>query len=177
MPIIFITGVSGSGKSAVHEELLERGFEAYDTDKDKISSYFNIKSGEEVFTDPKNRIDRSEQWYREHEWRINLQHIESLRVNEGKKLIFVCGMSSNRLEIATMCDMFITLLADPETLKKRIVHRRKSYGKQPHEMKRILESQIKKLNEDHKAGSKIIDASNSISKIVDDIITLVQEKF
>ena len=48
MALIFITGVAGSGKSAVSKELVARGFEAYDTYNDGITAWVIKETDEEV---------------------------------------------------------------------------------------------------------------------------------
>jgi dephospho-CoA kinase len=37
MALIFITGISGAGKSTIAKELSRRGYEVYDTDEDGLS--------------------------------------------------------------------------------------------------------------------------------------------
>ena len=48
MSLIFITGVAGSGKSAVCKELVARGFEAYDTDNDGMTAWVIKETDEKV---------------------------------------------------------------------------------------------------------------------------------
>ncbi len=45
--IIYITGIGGSGKSSVKEELKKRGYEAHDVDEG-FANFFNIKTNEKV---------------------------------------------------------------------------------------------------------------------------------
>lgn len=44
MPLIYITGVSGTGKSTVWAELKNRGIEAYDVDEDGLARWQNNKT-------------------------------------------------------------------------------------------------------------------------------------
>src|SRR5437899_9781387 len=65
MPLIYITGVSGSGKSAVRVELVKRGYKAFDTDEDRIAAFYNNETGG-IVDKPKNAQDRSPEWYAHH---------------------------------------------------------------------------------------------------------------
>ena len=44
MSLTLITGTSTSGKSAVAKELVKRGYEAYDTEHNGISAWYNKKT-------------------------------------------------------------------------------------------------------------------------------------
>jgi len=83
-------------------------------------------------------------------------------------------MAVNRLDVMALCDITFTLFADEDTLKERISNRKKSYGKQPHELERILMSSKKKLLEDQRAGSHIIDSSRPVNIVVDEILETTQ---
>ena len=76
MPLIYVTGISGSGKSAVLRELQSRGNRAYGVDEDEYGQWLHWRSGEQErfprqlqdldllgavgqwrFGDPINRLD------------------------------------------------------------------------------------------------------------------------
>ena len=46
MPLIWITGISGSGKSAVRRELRDRGYVAFGTDEDDLAHWIDTETGE-----------------------------------------------------------------------------------------------------------------------------------
>ena len=45
VPLIYVTGISGAGKSAVCDELQRRGYEAHDTDREENAVWVNRKTG------------------------------------------------------------------------------------------------------------------------------------
>jgi dephospho-CoA kinase len=48
MAFIYITGISGSGKSTVRSELIRRGYEAYGTDEDGLAAFYHHETGERI---------------------------------------------------------------------------------------------------------------------------------
>ena len=66
MPLVYITGNSGAGKSAVRKELQLRGYEAHDTDENNISSWQNKYTGN-IVERPLDKADRTNVWYSEHD--------------------------------------------------------------------------------------------------------------
>ena len=49
MGLVWITGVSGTGKSTVRVELATRGYQSFDTDEDGIAVWRLRTTGEEVY--------------------------------------------------------------------------------------------------------------------------------
>jgi predicted ATPase len=45
VPLLFITGISGSGKSEVLAELRQRGYEAYGSDEDNLAAWYDRQTG------------------------------------------------------------------------------------------------------------------------------------
>jgi len=65
MSLIYITGISGSGKSAVRDELLRRGFEVHGTDENDIAAFYNNGTGQ--VAERLNRAeDRTPEWRAQH---------------------------------------------------------------------------------------------------------------
>jgi predicted ATPase len=48
MTLVFVTGISGAGKSAVLPELRRRGYLAYSTDEDRLCRWFENDTGVEL---------------------------------------------------------------------------------------------------------------------------------
>jgi dephospho-CoA kinase len=65
MPLILITGSSTSGKSTVANALTERGYEAYDLERNGISAWHNKQTGERV-AEFKDMPERAAHWLGQH---------------------------------------------------------------------------------------------------------------
>ena len=69
MPLIYITGLPGTGKSAVRQELLRRGHKAYGGAEDAIAAFYNSETGQRYdgWVEAK---DRTATWKAKHTWKI-----------------------------------------------------------------------------------------------------------
>ena len=100
MPLIFITGISGSGKSTVRRELRNRDYEAYGTDEDGLAHWVNSTTGAVTLTATAN--DRSVEFMASNDWRFDVGLIGRLAQTAEDKLVFVCGAVQTKL----MCGIF-----------------------------------------------------------------------
>jgi len=173
MPLIYITGVSGSGKSAVRIELMKRGYKAFDTDEDGIAAFYNNETGG-IVDKPKNAQDRSPEWYARHTWKMSREGVERLALQGKDNPVFLCGGASNDEEVCDLFSRIVALIVDKETLKKRITTRTTNrFGKQPHEYASILEEQKRAEAYYQRMNAMLVDATQAIEAVVDDIVEKV----
>ncbi|HMI09478.1 MAG TPA: hypothetical protein VK497_03745 [Candidatus Saccharimonadales bacterium] len=173
MSLIYITGISGSGKSAVRSELLKRGYEAHSTDEDEIAGFYNNETGQAV-KNPDDPNDRTPEWRAHHTWNLSREAVETLAEKTMQKPIFLCGVASNDVGIGDLFSQVFALNISAKTLKHRIDTRTgNSFGKLPHEFESLLGWQ-KTAEEDYrKAGAIIIDGERSVELVVDEILSKV----
>lgn len=173
MPLIFITGNSGAGKSSVRKELERRGYEAHDTDENDITSWRH-KLTNEVVKRPGDENQRTEDWYDKHEWKMSREKVEELVVRAKNKLIFLCGSPTNADEMLDLYDKVVCLSLDKDTLKDRIASRDDNdFGKAPNELRDIMgwhESFEKRYRDN---AAIMIDATKPLKEVVDDIVDSV----
>lgn len=174
MPFIFVTGISGVGKSSVERELKRRGYEAYDSDEGGLTSWLDKETGKPG-TFPSKLEDRTHTWLAKHTWELSRKKTEEMAEKAKDKLIFLCGSPSNNLEVWDLFDKVICLVTDDETLKHRIATRTENeYGKAPDELEGILE-----WNKTHESryrgyGAIIVDAKPPLSKVVDSVLAIAK---
>src|SRR5437660_1029900 len=80
MPLYYITGIAGSGKSTVLSELKRRGYEAYDVDEagPATAKWYNDTTG---FVHPKSSVkkeDRTPDFLANHSWKVPRQEVVEL---------------------------------------------------------------------------------------------------
>lgn len=173
MPLILITGISTAGKSTIAEELSKRGYEAYDTEHNGISAWYNKQTSKRV-AGFNEMPERTESWLRQHEWLISLDWVKEKAVEAKDKPIFLCGGSANEPEVRALCDTVIWLKTDDETIRKRVnITRDHDYGTKPHELALAITGNKTKEAEYKEAGASLINAIQPLDKVVDDIIELV----
>ena len=170
MPLIFITGNSGAGKSSVRKELQRRGYEAHDTDEDGITVWRN-KTTAELADYPEEQSDRTNEWYEQHEWQMSRQKVEEFAARAKNNLIFLCGSPTNADDMLDLYDKVVCLVADKDTLRHRITARTDNdYGKAPNKLDDILGWHDSFQERYRKYGAIMVDATKPISDVVDDIL-------
>jgi thymidylate kinase len=171
MPLIYITGPSGAGKSTVRNELQKHGYEAHDTDEDGMSAWYNSETGEKVrYPD---EAARSSDWHRHHVYRISPEKVKSLAEHAKDKLVFICGIPSNDLELAEYYDKVICLVIDEETMKRRVASREtNAFGKSADELSLMLYWHGRVLERYKKFGAVMVDAALPLETVTNEVIAI-----
>lgn len=152
MKRILLTGMSGTGKTAVVSELAARGFKAIDTDD----------GWSEPLPDGRQR------------WREDA--IAELLATEDAPVLFIAGCEQNQVRFHPQFDHIILLSAPSEVMAERLAARTANpYGKAPAELSRILddlqtvEPRLRRVA-DHEVRTTI-----SLTEVVATILRLVGE--
>jgi len=169
MSLFYITGISGVGKSTVKDELLRKGYKAYESDA--FAEFYNKKT-EKVAEKPKKLGDRTKDWYELHEWKIPRAKIESLENKSENDLVFLCGVTANEKDYWDLFSKVFCLTTDKNTLSARIKNRKNNdFGKSPEEFEMIMGWHKTNNKYYAKLGAVIIDNSRPISKVVEEILS------
>jgi len=157
---ILVEGGSGSGKSAVADELTKRGYSA-------INSDWLCYNGDPETGEPVEA--------RMHDtWIWDLPKILEL-LNSSDPVTFICGGARNREKIIDRFDAVFELMIDEDTLRHRIVTRAEGndWGKKPDELAKILE--LHRSGVDRPANAIEIDATKPLQDVVDEILEKIEE--
>ena len=161
---IYLTGVSGTGKSSIVRTLIARGVPALDMDE-WLCSRKHKDTGEKVEWEP----GQNEEWYATHGWICNVPALETLLAEN--KTIVVAGLSSNQDDYLKLFDTVLVLHASPETILSRIEKRTDNeYGKHPLEQQRLLNWYKSFEAEMIENGAVPIDAERPLADVVEDIM-------
>lgn len=151
---ILLTGMSGTGKSTVIEELRSRGYQAVDMDEPGWSEYGP-----------------------DGDWRWREDRVqELLKSLEVDDVFFLCGCAENQGKFYAQFDKIILLSAPTEVIIARIKSRTNNpYGKHPDELVEILgfietvEPLLRK-GADHE-----IDTSVPLKEVVETLLELLHQ--
>jgi gluconate kinase len=174
MSLYLLTGVAGSGKTTIMNELRRIGYETHDADEEEIAADYNKQTGERVRR-PDDPHDRTTAWYAKYEWRMSEAVVKHLRLGARRKPVFVAGIAYNFLDIIPYFDSIFCLTADWPTLHKRLKMRSKvSFGQNDLERESVRTSfkEFERLNTEH--GSILIDATQPISVTVKQITAQIR---
>lgn len=176
MSLIYITGIPGTGKSTIRQELLRRSYKAYGGAEDGIAAFYNNATGEKLegWVEAKARTSA---WRANHTWKIDRQTVEKLKEEAKNKLVFLCAVTRNDVnELWDLFDKVIALTIDAKTLLQRLANRTNNdVGKTADELESILKKQKSSSEDYEKLGARLVDASQPLGVVVDNILRYAQE--
>lgn len=159
---IYITGISGSGKTSIARLLLERGVSAIDIDE--LSHWENKATKERTGWDH----DRSDEWYAAHAWVCDIEKLKEILASSEH--VVAVGHASNQEEYLSLFDKLYILHCSPETITARLNARTDNdFGKHPADLARILGWQKGFELEMVEKGAEPLDAERSLEEVVADI--------
>jgi dephospho-CoA kinase len=176
MPLIWITGISGSGKSAVRRELRDRGFRALGTDEDGLAHWIDTETGDVTRQTTVGVNQRTPEFHARHDWRVDIQSVRRLAKDAGLDLVFLCGAVQNEAAAWDFFDKAILLSVDEETIRQRISARTENdFGKSDLELEFILGWNRDIENAYAGYGATIVDARQPLRDVVEDILEITNE--
>lgn len=161
MKRVLITGMSGTGKSSVIQELVARGYQAYDLDAPEWSEWID--------TDPSDMLTptQGKDWV----WRED--RVRALLSKPGDGMLFISGCAENMEQLFPLIDAVILLSAPVATIMERLATRSTGYGRVAEERRKVthLISTIEPLL--RKSADYEIDTRRPIHATVDEILRIV----
>lgn len=157
-------GGSGTGKTAVCNELRRRGFHAINGDRE-LAYQGDPETGE-----PQAGITGVSA-HHHHIWRVG--DVEALTSDRSEAVTFFCGGSRNLSRFVGLFDAVFVLEVDLETLNSRLDQRPPDeWGGRPEE--RELIEHLHRTREEIPPGGIAIDAIAPLPNVVDQILRHVQ---
>jgi broad-specificity NMP kinase len=171
MPLMFVTGISGAGKSTVREELTRRGFLAYDTDEHEIAQWTNKVTGK--VTRLVDSTDRTPEFIAQNDWIADPQRVRQLAAEGEEHTVFLCGSVGNDGEVMQFFDQVFLLTIDEITMRRRLLARTAhDFGTKTHELNLLL-AWLETIDEQYlRYGAIVIDATKPPPVVVDEILRL-----
>jgi thymidylate kinase len=151
-----VEGVSGTGKTAVCQELRRRGLHAINGDRE-LAYQGDPETGEPI----------DSAVHEHHIW--DVERVRALVADDHKPLTFVCGGSRNFSKFIDLFDEVFVLDVDLETLHRRLDRRPPGeWGSQPSERDLIV--RLHRTREDVPGSGVVIDATRPLTEVVDEIL-------
>jgi dephospho-CoA kinase len=163
MKRVLLTGMSGTGKSTVIDELAARGYKAVDADDHGLSEWVAVPLDEPTGLGP------GQDWV----WRED--RIQALLSADDADVLFLSGCSPNQGKFYPQFDHVVLLTAPAAVLVERLASRATNpYGKHPDEVARVLALQ-QTVEPLLRAGAGlVVDTSAPLDQVVATVLELVQ---
>lgn len=173
MALFYVTGVSGTGKSSVLGELRARGYYARGVDEDGYADWIDRVTGR---PDPFPHRDPGfdfHAWYTGHDWVLSARRIGVLRRAAARtgQPAFLCGVADGENAVWHLFDKVVALVADEQTIRRRIAARPDAFGKTEEELADVM-SWFAGYEETHRGfGAIIVDAARPLPGVVADVLS------
>jgi dephospho-CoA kinase len=168
---ILITGISGSGKTAVSSALREKGYFSYDIDDiPRLFTMFDKRTNQLLTNQDNSNIEQVMNM----SWICNVERLQHLMSEEKNDIAFYCGNAENLTEITPFFDIVILLKADDEIIRKRLSSRiSNDFGKTTEIQDWILNSKEEWENASKRMGAIVIDTNKDINQVITEILKVV----
>lgn len=163
-----IEGGSGTGKTAVAEELERRGFHVLHGDR-TLAHYGDPETGHPMQA-PQLEVEADRvEWGYEH-WIWPVEEVKALIAEQVSPISFFCGHSANSRHFTELFDRVFVLTVDAEILRARLEKRpADEFGGRP--IERDLVMRLHEMNLDLPGGAVSVDANAPVARIVDEILS------
>jgi thymidylate kinase len=156
-----VEGVSASGKTSVCRELVRRGYQAINGDRE-LAYQGDPRTGESTDTAD----------HEHHIWDVDL--VRAIAADRHERATFFCGGSRNFQQFLDVFDGVFVLDIDTDTLHRRLDERPPDeWGSQPSERDLIV--RLHQTRSDIPAAGVVIDATRPLADVVDHILEHVGE--
>lgn len=168
---VFITAVSGVGKSAVVNELFERGYAAYDADdRDLNLTRLEVKETGEPVEWPEGFVDWS--YY---SWNANEDRLQELLAED--ETVFIAGFLGNQEKLYKYFDKLVALAVDPTEHERRLRERpKRDVGDDDKNNQRRLERYSMHMAKFAASGFVMVDNAGSLEITVNRIEEIVSQR-
>jgi hypothetical protein len=168
VPLVWVTGNSGAGKSTVCDVLKSRGELAFDADWDGFSHWVDRASGQ-VVAEPPDPVPAG--WLGRFGWQISRAEVEALAASVPGQTAFLCGSAENEADVRDLFDLVVCLVIDSETLRHRLLTRTtNAFGQHPEELAAALDDNARAESAYRRQGAAIIDGTLPPAQVADAIL-------
>lgn len=168
--IVFITGVSGTGKSTILRKLKEQDYAVIGIDEEPgLTNWIHKETDQSA---PRGS-ELTETFLRTHNWGCDTNKLSDL-IEQTQKPLFICGSADNVIEIMSFVDVTLLLVCSPETFISRINNRvEHDYGKDEASLKALLGYYEKYNQTCIDAGAVEVDAARPLDEVVETILSQI----
>jgi len=167
---VFITASSGVGKTAVVQELRDRGYTAYDADdRDLHLTRLEVKETGEPVEWPQGYVD----WHY-YSWNANEERLQELLASG--ETVFIAGILGNQEKLYHYFDKLVALTINPTAHEQRLHARpKRAVGDDEKNIQRRLERYSGHMVKFIASGFITVDNSGPVEQTVNQIQQIISK--
>lgn len=171
---ILITGVAGTGKTTICNELAKRGYQAFSIeDIDGLYSRLDKRTGQPFKDYDANNLEDVKQ----SSWFCNQKKLKDFMSQYQEGTVFYGGVASNLDDIRPLFNRIFLLETSPEILRQRLIDRTTNVIGKAEEVRKWLFSHKDAWEAHMKIGATAINNDRNLETVVAKIIEKSQESF
>lgn len=164
-----ITGVAGSGKTTLERIFRDKGYVTTDID-DGFAEWRHAETDELLDYMPDDPA-----WHEVAEWVVDTDKLQRFFDDHEGQPILVFGSFARQGSVVDLFDtIFLLKYPDEATVRARIAGRVGGYGKNPHELARIISYVEPYQQKMIGFGAQVIDCTLPIDDVVESISAVVR---
>lgn len=169
---IFVTGMAGSGKSTVAQQIKKQGFMAIDVDEvDDLCNWVNLESGKKL--EKYNTANVNDEFMEAYDYRCDMDLLKRM-MGDSNEPIFVFGCVGNNSSFLPLFDKVLLLQCTPEMMIERLNSRDTNvFGKDTEVQKRILDWKKTFDQLMIEAGANVINTDQPLEAVVNKVLDYV----
>ncbi|HEY1915368.1 MAG TPA: hypothetical protein VGH27_07305 [Streptosporangiaceae bacterium] len=143
---------------------------AIDADGEGYNHWVDRTTGQPV-ADPPDPVPAG--WLNRFGWKISRAEVAALAARAHGKIVFLCGSAENEADVLGLFDLVICLVADDETIRRRLATRTTNdFGKHPEELAAALDSNAGVESAYRRLGATIVDGRQPPAEVADAILAV-----
>jgi shikimate kinase len=170
MSLIYIAGLSGSGKSTITKLLRKKGYEAHDADNE-LCKWFDNETDKEVVY-PRDSANRAPTWQEQHSFRMSEELIADIARRSNDEPVFILGIVTNDLDLAQVYfdKVYFLYVSEDEMVHRVTTRTTNKYGHDPDQLAVIKKWYQPTIDKYKNYSASFIDAEQPVERVVEKIL-------
>jgi len=165
-----ISGLPGTGKTTIENELQKLGYEVINTD-----DAWGYCGDIEAETSVERPAIPTKEWFKTHGWIWNSQTVRPLLQAPRGKPLFICGGSRNESKFYDLFDKIFVLHIPDDVMRQRLLARNDPLTSSELHISRMIDYNKDTYDHARRIGGILVETTEPVDQCVQQILGVVHE--